>query len=428
MKYILLPVLLNSIFVFSQNVKILEHHNSVKIEPIDQLNSSNRECNLSVSPNGDELFFMSTRSSHKKNGGNGDLYKSTLDNNGNWSNPKSINDLNTSNGEDEPSISQTGETLYFQSWADPWVSTGGPYYEANYKNGNFETKKGLGGGINNFFYNEYKNNLGYATDGMSVSSDGNLFIVACGPNYYGNMDLYYSEKINNQWSYLKKLDISTPGDERGVFIAADNKTIYFASNGYDGFGGLDIYKTTIEKGKTSSVINIGNPFNSKENDMGFVISENGNSAFLIRNLDIYFADLTNLENDIKPVQDIITDTLILEKTEIIDKEHKSMSYTLFFDYNSYSLNDEATKTLNQILEIKDIGNRKMSIKGHTDNTGDEKYNLKLSKSRVNSVQNWLMKAGIVTTMVDFKGENEPLMPNDNPINRSRNRRVEIVIE
>ena len=88
--------------------------------------------------------------------------------------------------------------------------------------------------------------------------------------------------------------LSTPGEERSVFIAPDGKTLYFASDGYTGFGGLDIYKTQLgPKGKLGPVINLGAGINTPEDEYGFVISENGQEAFLIRKGDIYFVDLTH---------------------------------------------------------------------------------------------------------------------------------------
>ena len=60
-------------------------------------------------------------------------------------------------------------------------------------------------------------------------------------------------------------EISTPKNERSIFIAADGKTVYFASNGYGGKGGLDILKTTLnEDGTFDELYNLGEPFNTKD--------------------------------------------------------------------------------------------------------------------------------------------------------------------
>ena len=78
---------------------------------------------------------------------------------------------------------------------------------------------------------------------MSISPDGNIFIVASGFDYEGDMDLFIAKKIRDKWQYPKKLNISTENNERSVFIAGVGKTIFFASDGYGGYGGLDIFTT-----------------------------------------------------------------------------------------------------------------------------------------------------------------------------------------
>ena len=284
----------------SQEIEVLKYDSNVVIEELSNLNTKYRECNLSLMPNGDVLYFMSTRSRLGSNGlGDGDIYRVFRSDN-EWDKPEFVSEINTYNGEDEPSVSYDGEKIYFQSWKDNWEGTGGPYYEAIIDNRQLKGIRGLGGGINRFFRREFRANFGYATDGMAVSPNGNLFIVACGSQYDGNMDLYYSIKTNGTWSFLKRLDVSTKGNERSVYIASDNQTIYFSSDGHGGFGGLDILKTTFNNGQTGPVSNIGKPFNTRKNDMGFVISGKGESAFFIRDLDIYFADLKDVDDKIKP--------------------------------------------------------------------------------------------------------------------------------
>lgn len=299
-KIFFVPFLFAMNSLFAQEIEVLKYDSIVVIEELSSLNTEDRECNLSLMPNGDVLYFMSTRSRLGSNGlGDGDIYR-VFNNGEEWGRPEFVSQINTYSGEDEPSVSYDGEKIYFQSWKDNWEGTGGPYYEAIIVNNQLKKIKGLGGGINRFFRREFRANMGYATDGMAISPDGSLFIVACGSQYNGNMDLYYSKKTDNVWSFPRRLDISTNGNERSVYIAADNQTIYFSSDGHGGFGGLDILKTTFKNNKTGPVSNIGKPFNTRKNDMGFVISGKGESAFFIRDLDIYFADLEHVNNEIKP--------------------------------------------------------------------------------------------------------------------------------
>ena len=229
---------------FSQNYEILKHEKPINIVPLHQLNSNLRECNLSILPNGNSLFFMSTRQMKGGGIGNGDIYQSEYMN-GEWQHPIPLQSVNTTSGEDEPTFSSDGQEMFYQSWAGDWKNTGGPYYRAENRQGKWIKSGSMGSNINQFFRNESEANFGYGTDGMAVSADGNLFIVACGPNYNGPMDLYYSIKKADGWTYPELMAVSTNGDERSVFIAADNRTIYFSSDGMGGFGGLDIFKVRI---------------------------------------------------------------------------------------------------------------------------------------------------------------------------------------
>lgn len=438
-------------FFWSQNVKILEHSSKIEFIELSKLNSQERECNLSVSPDGKTLYFMSTREYRKINKTykdyNTEIFFTTQKDNGSWTKPKKAGDeINSLRNEDEPSLSSDGMTMYFQSWSFSWMRDGGPYYQVEFENGEWKNRKGLGGGINQFFKGESEGNYGYATDGMAISPDGNLFIVACGSVYNGDMDLYYSINANGIWSYPKIFPASTSGNERSVFIAADNKTIYFSSNGYDGIGGMDLYKTTFENGKIGQIINLGEPFNSSKDDMGFAITKNGNAAFLIRDLDIYYADLTQLEQDIKPIQDEnsspIKDTVIsqIEEKNSIDfmdgdieestyfYPKKIKSFSITFNFDKFNLTDDAKEVLKLIKQEVNENNYRLNLIGHTDNIGNEAYNSQLSANRVNEVEKWFKEQGIDVIKTDWKGENAPKVPNKDSKSRAENRRVEIVLE
>ena len=422
-----------SITILGQSDKILSHQGAVKIVNLEILNSPFRECNLSVSPNGQELFFMSTRPSKiNKIGGDGDLYKSVLNADSSWSKPIFLKELNTTSGEDEPSLSMDANSFFYQSWKNTWMNENGPYFQAKVENGSFKNAVGLGGGIAQFFRDMYSIHSGYGTDGMAISSDGKLFIVACGPDYYGAMDLYYSVKVNGVWSYPQVMGVSTDDDERAVFIAADNKTIYFSSDGHGGFGGLDIFKTVISNGKLGEIVNIGSPFNTVSDDRGFVITENGNAAFLIRDLDIYYADLTELSDEIKPILSSRVYDDPIEKSKIEIKEFTDSSKIMEnimvnFDFDTYYLNSKSLAILESIKTYLH-NSQKIKLIGHTDEIGDDAYNDKLSFKRVESVKSWFLANGFNNIITDAKGEKFPIVQNGNDALNWKNRRVEIIFD
>lgn len=299
--------------------KILKHPGKIKIKPLHMLNSKYRETNLNISPDGKILFFMSGRGgqpwSHRrptrtwkgKPEYSGDIYYSKKRGK-KWGYPQPMpHTINTNNGEDEPNVSPDGQTVYFQSWYGAWEARGGPYYQARLNGTRWAYPRGLGEGINQFFkdralkqrFKRGPNN--YATDGATMSADGKTFIVAVGV-YNGKMDLYMSKRGRyGRWSYLRRMSISTRGNERSPFLAADGKTLYFASDGYGGYGGLEILKTTLNPdGSHGKVVNLGAPFNTYLDDYGFIMPASGEDAYFVRQGDIYYADVKNANPQIKP--------------------------------------------------------------------------------------------------------------------------------
>lgn len=105
-------------------------------------------------------------------------------------------------------------------------------------------------------------------------------------NSIGELDLYASVKIEEtgKWSPPINLgsNVNTELSEDYPFLSYDNKTLYFSSNGYIGFGGFDIYMTQrlddTWKNWTKP-LNLGPLVNSKVDDCGFSLSSKGSHAF-----------------------------------------------------------------------------------------------------------------------------------------------------
>lgn len=315
-KYIFTFLLLASILssIQAQIPKVLKHPSSIKVQRLNILNSSNRETNMNITPDGKYLFFMSGRGGQPWSDPTATRYKGKYEADGDiwyskkvggaWQYPRCLSKpVNTRNGEDEPSISPDGQRVVFESFSSGWEFRGGPYFQSSLNGTVWGTPKGLGGGINAFFKKEWQSKRSVATDGSTMSADGKTFIFTFSNNYDGNMNLYISRKNNfGYWSYPKKLSVSTFGDERSPFLAGDGKTLYFASDGYGGWGGLDIYKTTIDvvKNTHGKIINVGIPFNSYLDDYGLILTASGDEAYFVREGDIYFANTKEANPEMKP--------------------------------------------------------------------------------------------------------------------------------
>ena len=285
---------------------VVQHEGDIlKIERLDVLNSDYLEQSLSLTANGSTMFFHSQRggqvwsSSYINERGestyDGDIWVSEKSN-GIWEPPVVLPyGLNTSSNEDEPFTVKKGKIIYFQSWNFLWEATDGPYYRKKRRGKKWKRSNGLGGGITNAFTDFV------TTDGMTLSPDEKTFIFVARNANQTQMDLYWSRKGPFAWNDPELLSVSTEGDERSVYLAHDGRTLYFASNGYGGFGGLDIFKTRLnEDGSFGELVNLGEPINTEEDDYGFVISADGNDGYFIRNGDIYSVDLREADAVIKP--------------------------------------------------------------------------------------------------------------------------------
>jgi OOP family OmpA-OmpF porin len=91
---------------------------------------------------------------------------------------------------------------------------------------------------------------------------------------------------------------------------------------------------------------------------------------------------------------------------------------------SFGILDELAKVIQENPHV-----RKVSIEGHASDEGDENYNLSLSKARAEAVRAYLVSKGVAADRLNSTGfgEGKPLVANDTPENREKNRRVEFNI-
>ncbi len=116
-------------------------------------------------------------------------------------------------------------------------------------------------------------------------------------------------------------------------------------------------------------------------------------------------------------------------TKNLEEFGRARVYGINFDTDSDLIKDESKPTLDQITSIlKTKPEWKMTIEGHTDSVGGAEYNQGLSERRANAVKLYLQNAGIDAARLRATGHgfSQPVGPNDNPLGRAQNRRVELI--
>ncbi|MFD3394377.1 OmpA family protein [Aquirufa sp. OSTEICH-129V] len=103
---------------------------------------------------------------------------------------------------------------------------------------------------------------------------------------------------------------------------------------------------------------------------------------------------------------------------------------LFFELNKATLTPESDPELKRMVQVmQDNPSLRIEISGHTDNTGTDLINDRLSQARADAVQAYLLAAGVAQTRIQSKGygSKKPKVSNETEEGRSQNRRVEFAI-
>jgi len=115
------------------------------------------------------------------------------------------------------------------------------------------------------------------------------------------------------------------------------------------------------------------------------------------------------------------------KEEVMQKT-AAIAKSIYFDLNSSKLQRRSYGPLDELVQIlKDNPTYKIAIESHTDNSGTNEYNQKLSNNRSASVMKYLVNKGIDASRLTATGfgEEKPIATNDTKEGKSLNRRSEL---
>jgi outer membrane protein OmpA-like peptidoglycan-associated protein len=132
------------------------------------------------------------------------------------------------------------------------------------------------------------NNELYSVEHPSISKDGmTLYFSSNMPGGYGEFDIY-KVAINDDGSYSAPYNlgasINTAYRDQFPYISNIN-TLYYATNGKQGVGGLDIHRANLVNGEFDTPVNLGTSINSSNDDYAFVIDEATNESYFSSNRD-----------------------------------------------------------------------------------------------------------------------------------------------
>ncbi len=267
-----------------------QNPNRYIVKRMEKFNSRRGEfCPMLYGEKYDQLYFTSSRTPKGANKDkdetisaitgqrNNDFFLVKQDEQGNWLAPVELEDeVNTEFDEGTPSFSKDGNTMYYTYCAqDPE----GPRTSEIYVSTRSSAKWGKGTRAS--IVKDSVTALGHP----AVSPDGKyLYYVSDAVGGFGGKDIFRSRLVGNDFGPMENLgpDINTPGDEMFPYVR-DSVTLYFASNGHPGMGGLDLFKATQDSTGKWLVENLKAPINSMGDDFGITFEGDKEKGFFSSN-------------------------------------------------------------------------------------------------------------------------------------------------
>jgi outer membrane protein OmpA-like peptidoglycan-associated protein len=321
-------------------VKLLNHPVPFKsVNMGDNINSEDDEYWPSITVDGKTLIFTRLVGSKISNEqrkviAQEDFYTSHLIDNV-WQKCEPLSTINTIYNEGAQSISTDGKLLFFTACTRTDGRGSCDIYFSRNKNGNWSVAQNAGSPVNSPSWESQP----------SISANGNyLYFVSNRKGGKGGMDIWkcnlkgFSDSGRPIWGNPINLgdSVNTPGNEMSPFIHSDGKTLYFASDYWQGLGGYDIFYS---RQKSDSVWtkpqNLGYPINSYKDEQGLVVDASGKNAYYSsdrpgsQGMDIYSFELYESARP-SPVSyikgkvvDEETGAPVCAKVELIDLDNSS---------------------------------------------------------------------------------------------------------
>lgn len=333
----------------------------------------------------------------------------------------------------------------------------------------------------------YNNVNAYSVGDPFITTDGeSLYFASNMPGGEGGTDVYVCEKTDKgDWGKPINLkEINTAGNERSPVFDSKNN-FYFSSDGYVGMGGLDVFRAWRAGGSIGKVENMGYPFNSPQDDFGFSLNDSGGIVYLssnrsngLGNDDIYTidqkqilafkltgrvldkktnepvaaalvslakvngstikaetddngayqfnlskeseynvsADKTGYRSDVENLatiglasSEVLVQDLYLEQIEI----NKAIKLeNIYYDFDQWNIRPDAAVELDKLVRIMNENPTIwIELGSHTDSRGKDTYNLKLSQQRAESAVQYIISKGINKNRITAKGYGETQLLN-----------------
>lgn len=394
----------------------------------------------------DGQFMVMTACGRDNNIGSCDLYFSVLQGD-HWSVPENFGDiLNSPSWDSQATISFDNNRIIFVSTRVGGYGDEDLYQVEKNQFGEWGPAMNLGAQVNTPF-SEFS---------PFLSQDGKtLYFSSNGHPGYGGHDIFKTVYENGRWSIPQNMGrpLNTPNDDKFFTIGGSGEKGYFSSNRG---GNDDLYEIDIPESMRPepTIVVTGTITSTKDNQKvsAYILVEDINTGELIaanksnsltgkylvvlpsgRNYSVsankegyfFYSQSFDVPKAVR-FQEIRKDI----ELKPIEKGARVVLNNIFFETGKATLTPESRLELEKAIELMRVNHTMViEVGGHTDNVGDDAFNMKLSHDRAKQVRDYLVAGGIASERVQAKGYGElnPVATNDTEDGRKANRRTEFII-
>ncbi|MFH1000360.1 MAG: OmpA family protein, partial [Bacteroidota bacterium] len=327
-----------------------------------------------------------------------DIYVSFLELNGSWSKPMNLgNTINTNQKEYSPFIASDGVSLYFSSKGHGGFGDADVFISRRLDDtwANWSDPENLGSTINTSGADAY----------YVIPASGDYIYFVSTDNSYGAEDIFRASLPGNVQPkpvVLISGKIINPNTKEPVEA---NISVEILPDGNN----IGTYKSNHETGDYKIVLPAGYKYGIRIEAKGYIFSN-----------DIYDArKITGYTESEK-----ITELFPIEEGTTVQLNN------IYFELSKAELKPESFPELDKVVSFLNANPTiKIEISGHTDSTGSDEINNKLSDDRARTVKNYIVSKGIQEDRIESKGygSKKPIASNATPEGWALNRRVEFVI-
>lgn len=358
----------------------------------NRVNSPQWDSQPSLSADGSEMIFVSNRTGGF---GGSDLWLSIRLPDGRWGMPMNLGDsINTSGNEMSPFLHPDGRTLYFSSTGHPGLGGADLFVARRDEAGRWMKPVNLGFPVN--------------TSGDEIN------LVVDAPGRFAYLSAIREGGLGGYDIYSFVLPTS----------ARPKSVSYVKAVVMDAFSGLKLRADyTLTDLNTGSAIASGQCSLPEGSFLAALPSGRDYGLHVTHKGYLFYSGHFALADESK------TEPYVLNiKLQPVKAGTTIVLSNVFFDHDSFVIKKESYDELNKLTQfLNDHPLTRIELSGHTDNTGMEEHNRRLSSDRAEAVKKYLEQKGISPLRVSTKGYGSevPVADNDTEEGRARNRRTEL---